>query len=60
MRYCYGPEKLGFHRIQRAERCENILFHDVSVDLSGLDVRVSHELLEHADINPVFEHVSGE
>ena len=53
-------EKLGLHRIQRAYCCGDIFFHYVCIDFGSLDVRVSHELLEHADIDAVFKHVGGE
>ena len=46
--------------IQRASNGWNILFHYVSINLGGLYVRVTHEPLEHADIDAVFEHVRGE
>ena len=53
-------EKLGSHRIQRAYCDGDIFCHYVGVDFAGLDVGVSHELLEHSDIDSVFKHVGGE
>lgn len=49
-----------WQRIQGALNRVNALFHHMGVDLRGFHVRMSHELLDHPDIHPVFQQVRGE
>ena len=38
----------------------DIAVHDMGVDLGGLDVGMAEEILEDADIYPVFQKMGGE
>jgi hypothetical protein len=38
----------------------DVLFHDMGVDLGGFNIGMAHQFLDHPDIDPVFQHVSGE
>ena len=51
---------IGKQHIQRALQITDIVGHDVRVDLRGLDIRMAKQFLEDADIDSVFQHMSGE
>ena len=36
-----------------------MLLHDMGIDFGGLDIGMPHEFLNHADIDPIFEHMGS-
>jgi len=46
--------------VEGALQAADISGHYMGVDLRGLDIRVAEQILEDADIDPVFQHMSGE
>jgi len=45
--------------VQWAVSWPEVLGHDVGIDLGGLHLRMAEQFLEHTDVHPVLQHMSG-
>ena len=63
--FCFKPDSIKNLKIslqtgvEGADHSVQVLLHHVRVDFGGLDVGVAHELLDHADVDAVFQKVGG-
>jgi len=55
--FWYGRKLQGF---QGTSHRLNILLHDVSIYFGGLHIGMPHELLDDANVYPVFKQMGGE